>query len=148
MTASKKHLKPKVVNAGANVSATQPGTPKISAKLMSEYKAVTATIEAERAAKERDRLGNMPPAQVKKESLYTLYKDGDDGPMEAKPISKPKTPRTPKADTPLTPSSNSSNGTSKTKVKPSNGKTQTTYTKEERDKILAASRKKFPNIKR
>ena len=133
MTASKKHLTPNVVNAGANVSATQPGTPKIPAKLMSEYKAVTATIKAKRAAKE---------------SLYTLYKDGDDGPMEAKPISKPKTPRTPKADTPLTPSSNSSTGTSKTKVKPSNGKTQTTYTKEERNKILADSRKTFPNIKR
>ena len=52
MTASKKHLTPNVVNAGANVSATQPGTPKIPAKLMSEYKAVTATIEAERAAKQ------------------------------------------------------------------------------------------------
>lgn len=75
----------------------------------------------------------------KMETLRSLYRDGDDGPMEARPHRQPKSNKTPAASFPSTPSQNPS--ISKNKVKTGRGKTTTqTFTSAERAEILRKSR--------
>lgn len=57
--------KPVKVNAGASLSATQSGTPKISSKLMAEYKAEIATIKAKKSARRSKAIKSVLQAEGK-----------------------------------------------------------------------------------
>jgi len=83
----------------------------------------------------------------KMETLRSLYRDGDDGPMEAKPHRQPRSNKTPAASSPSTPSQNPS--VSRNKVKTGRGKTTTqTFTSAERAEILRKSRELRENSNR